>query len=80
LVDLGRPSFEILGSSVEIAQQLENNCLPMKVQISQAVFELISRSQFHFTKRKVIDRHDVQTITYFASRLSRFPKSVAKFT
>jgi len=36
-----KPSFEILGPSINIAQQMEHNGIPMRVHISRDVYELI---------------------------------------
>ena len=36
-----KPSFEILGFAINIAQQMERNSVPMQVHISRPVYKLI---------------------------------------
>jgi class 3 adenylate cyclase len=51
----GKPTFEILGSSINMAQQMEHYGVPMNVHISRAVHELIYGDPFVVKERGPID-------------------------
>jgi class 3 adenylate cyclase len=44
---VGKPTFEILGPAINLAQQMEHHGVPMAVHISRCVYELIYGDQFH---------------------------------
>jgi class 3 adenylate cyclase len=63
-----KPTFEILGPSINMAQQMEHNGLPMQVHISRFVYELIYGDQFVVKERGTpIEVKGVSVITYLVS-------------
>jgi class 3 adenylate cyclase len=63
-----KPTFEILGPSINMAQQMEHNGLPMQVHISRFVYELIYGDQFLVKERGTpIEVKGVPVITYLVS-------------
>ncbi|EAY04205.1 Adenylate and Guanylate cyclase catalytic domain containing protein [Trichomonas vaginalis G3] len=50
-----KPTFEILGPTINIAEQMESKGVPMQVQISRPVYELIYGSQFVIKERGEVE-------------------------
>ncbi|OHS95554.1 Adenylate and Guanylate cyclase catalytic domain containing protein [Tritrichomonas foetus] len=63
-----KPTFEILGPTINMAQQMEHHGVPMKVHISRSVYELIYGSNFKIQERGQIEIKNSQVVTYLVSR------------
>ena len=59
-----KPTFEILGPPINIAQQMEHFGVPMQVHISRHVYELIYGSNFNIKERGEIDVKNGKMFTY----------------
>ena len=59
-----KPTFEILGPAINIAHEMENKGVPMKVHISRPVYELIYGQQFDIKERGEIDVKGGKMFTY----------------
>jgi class 3 adenylate cyclase len=59
-----KPTFEILGPSINMAQQMEHHGVPMQVHVSRSVYELIYGDQFVVKERGTIDVKGVPVVTY----------------
>jgi class 3 adenylate cyclase len=66
VIGLGKPTFEILGSSIVMAQQMEHTGVPMKVQMTRSVYELIYGTNFHVVERGLTEIKGGQVMTYLA--------------
>ena len=62
-----KPTFEILGPPINIAQQMEHNGVPMQVHLSRAVYELIYGDKFVIKERGEIDVKNGKMFTYLVS-------------
>jgi class 3 adenylate cyclase len=70
-----KPTFEILGPSINMAQQMEHHGVPMQVQISRSVYELIYGDYFIVKERGTVDVKGNSVVTYLVtSRIAR-PRS-----
>lgn len=63
-----KPTFEIFGPVIVMAQQMEHNGVPMKVHISRAVYELIYGGQYKIEERGEIQIKQGKVVTYLVSR------------
>ncbi|OHS95017.1 Adenylate and Guanylate cyclase catalytic domain containing protein [Tritrichomonas foetus] len=63
-----KPTFEILGPTINMAQQMEHHGVPMKVHISRAVYELIYGGNFKIQERGEIEIKNGNTITYLVEK------------
>ncbi|EAX93151.1 Adenylate and Guanylate cyclase catalytic domain containing protein [Trichomonas vaginalis G3] len=63
-----KPTFEIFGPVIVMAQQMEHNGVPMKVHISRAVYELIYGGQYKIEERGEIQIKQGRVVTYLVSR------------
>jgi class 3 adenylate cyclase len=63
----GKPTFEILGPSINMAQQMEHHGIPMNVHISRAVYELIYGDQFVVKERGPIEVKQGVVVTYLVT-------------
>jgi len=68
VLGVGKPTFEILGSAINMAQQMEHNGLPMKLQVSRPVYELIYGDNFLIKERGEVDTKTGPIIAYIVSR------------
>ena len=59
-----KPTFEILGPAINMAQQMEHNGVPMKVHISRSVYELIYGGSFNVKERGQIQIKNGSVLTY----------------
>ncbi|OHS96775.1 Adenylate and Guanylate cyclase catalytic domain containing protein [Tritrichomonas foetus] len=59
-----KPTFEILGPTINMAQQMEHHGIPMKVHISRAVYELIYGGNFEVKERGEIEIKNGTVVTY----------------
>ena len=60
-----KPTFEILGPVINLAQQMESLGQPMIIHITRSVYELIYGSNFVVKERGQIDTKIGKLITYF---------------
>jgi class 3 adenylate cyclase len=63
----GKPTFEILGPAINMAQQMEHHGVPMQVHISRAVCELIYGGEFKVAERGTIQITQGNVVTYLVS-------------
>ena len=59
-----KPTFEILGPAINMAQQMEHHGVPMKVHVSRAVYELIYGGNFDVKERGEIEVKNGKVLTY----------------
>ena len=59
-----KPTFEILGPTINMAQQMEHNGVPMEVHISRPVYELIYGGSFTIKERGEINVKKGKMFTY----------------
>jgi class 3 adenylate cyclase len=64
---VGKPTFEILGPSINLAQQMEHHGVPMQVHVSRAVYELIYGDQFIVKERGGIEVKQGLVVTYLVT-------------
>ena len=62
-----KPTFEILGPTINMAQQMEHHGVPMKVHISRAVYELIYGCSFDVKERGEIEIKNGTVVTYLVN-------------
>ena len=60
----GKPTFEILGPTINMAQQMEHHGVPMKVHISRSVYELIYGGSFKIKERGEVEVKKGTVLTY----------------
>jgi class 3 adenylate cyclase len=63
----GKPTFEIIGPAINMAQQMEHHGLPMVVHVSRNVYELIYGDQFVVKERGTVDVKGGMVVTYIVS-------------
>ena len=63
-----KPTFEILGPTINMAQQMEHHGIPMKVHISRAVYELIYGGSFDVKERGEIEIKNGTVVTYVINK------------
>ena len=59
-----KPTFEILGPAINMAQQMEHHGVPMQVHISRSVYELVYGGSFVIKERGQIEIKSGKVITY----------------
>ena len=59
-----KPTFEILGPAINMAQQMEHNGVPMQVHISRSVYELVYGGPFIIKERGQIQIKNGKAVTY----------------
>jgi class 3 adenylate cyclase len=64
VIGLGKPTFEILGSPIVMAQQMEQNGVPMHVHISRSTYELIYGAEFNVKERGSMVAKTGNVVTY----------------
>jgi class 3 adenylate cyclase len=64
IMGTSKPVFEILGSTINIAQQLEHQGISMNVHISRAVYELIFGGGFKMSERNQTNIKQGTIVTY----------------
>ena len=62
-----KPTFEILGPAINMAQQMEHHGVPMEVHISRTVYELIYGGNFTIKERGEIEVKRGKVFTYLVS-------------
>ncbi|OHT16171.1 Adenylate and Guanylate cyclase catalytic domain containing protein [Tritrichomonas foetus] len=63
-----KPTFEILGPAINMAQQMEHHGVPMKVHISRPVYEMIYGDSFSIQERGEIETKKGKILTYLVSK------------
>ena len=63
-----KPTFEILGPAINMAQQMEHHGVPMKVHVSRAVYELIYGGPFEIKERGEIEIKNGPVVTYLIDK------------
>ena len=64
----GKPTFEILGPTINMAQQMEHHGVPMAVHVSRATYELIYGSNFDIKERGEVEVKQGKVQTYIVTR------------
>jgi len=67
VLGIGKPTFEIFGPSISIAQQMEHHGIPMAVHISRPVYELIYGNAFNVKERGSIEIKTGSVVTYLVA-------------
>jgi len=67
VLGIGKPTFEIFGPLISIAQQMEHHGIPMAVHISRPVYELIYGNSFNVKERGSIDIKTGSVVTYLVT-------------
>ena len=62
-----KPTFEILGPTINIAQQMEHHGVPMLVHISRPVYELIYGGSFNIKERGEVEVKNGKMFTYLVT-------------
>ena len=68
VLGIGKPTFEILGPAINMAQQMEHHGVPMQVHVSRSVYELIYGDAFTIKERGQIEVKNGSVITYLVNR------------
>ncbi|OHT07234.1 Adenylate and Guanylate cyclase catalytic domain containing protein [Tritrichomonas foetus] len=68
VLGIGKPTFEILGPAINMAQQMEHCGVPMQVHISRYVYELIYGDTFQIKERGEISIKNGKVVTYLVSK------------
>jgi class 3 adenylate cyclase len=68
---VGKPTFEILGPAINMAQQMEHHGVPMAVHISRAVYELVYGETFIVKERGSVEVKGQPVVTYLVSGKTR---------
>jgi len=69
VLGVGKPTFEILGPTINMAQQMEHHGVPMNVHISRSVYELIyGIDKFSIKERGTIEVKGGSALTYLVTR------------
>jgi len=63
-----KPTFEILGPTIVMAQQMEHHGIPMKIHISRSVYELIYGSNYDIKERGSVEIRNSSVITYLVEK------------
>jgi class 3 adenylate cyclase len=67
VLGVGKPTFEILGPAINMAQQMEHHGVPMLVHISRATYELVYGDIFQIKERGATEINTGTVITYLVS-------------
>jgi class 3 adenylate cyclase/PAS domain-containing protein len=68
IIGTGRPTFEVIGGAINLAQQMQQVGIPMNVQITRAVYELIYGTNFIFKERGAVEVKGGSIITYLVTK------------
>ncbi|OHT10600.1 Adenylate and Guanylate cyclase catalytic domain containing protein [Tritrichomonas foetus] len=63
-----KPTFEILGPTINMAQQMEHHGVPMKVHASRSVYELIYGGHYDVHERGEINLKNEKAVTYIVEK------------
>jgi class 3 adenylate cyclase len=64
---VGKPTFEIIGPAINVAQQMEQHGPPMVVHVSRTVYELIYGDQFVVKERGAVEVKGGIVVTYIVT-------------
>jgi class 3 adenylate cyclase len=64
---VGKPTFEILGPAINMAQQMEHHGVPMAVHVSRSVYELIYGDTFVVKERGSTEVKGGAVVTYLVT-------------
>ena len=64
VLGIGKPTFEILGPAINMAQQMEHHGVPMAVHITRSVYELIYSDAFKVHERGMMEVKGGRVLTY----------------
>jgi class 3 adenylate cyclase len=67
---VGKPTFEIIGPAINMAQQMEHHGIPMAVHVSRTVYELIYGDQFVVKERGAVEVKGGVVVTYLVTDLA----------
>ena len=67
VIGTAKPTFEILGPAINMAQQMEHHGVPMQVHISRSVYELIYGGPFEIKERGQIEVKQGTVVTYLVT-------------
>jgi len=67
VLGIGKPTFEILGPTINMAQQMEHHGVPMAVHISRPVYELIYGNTFKIKERGLVEIKGGSVNTYLVT-------------
>jgi class 3 adenylate cyclase len=62
-----KPTFEILGPAINMAQQMEHHGVPMAVHVSRATYELIYGEGFECKERGQVEIKNGMVVTYLVT-------------
>jgi len=68
VLGIGKPTFEILGPAINLAQQMEHHGVPMNIHISRSVYELIYGNTFKIKERGNVEIKGGTVFTYLVMR------------
>ncbi|KAK8897579.1 hypothetical protein M9Y10_015538 [Tritrichomonas musculus] len=68
VLGIGKPTFEILGPAINMAQQMEHHGVPSQVHVSRSVYELIYGDSFNIKERGQIEVKNGTVVTYLVNR------------
>ena len=67
VIGVGKPTFEILGPAINMAQQMEHHGVPMQVHITRSVYELVYGNMFLIKERGLTEVKGGSVVTYLVS-------------
>jgi class 3 adenylate cyclase len=70
VIGLGKPTFEILGPAVVMAQQMEHHGIQMAVQMTRTTYELIYGTTINAKERGEIQIKGQSCVTYITSEFN----------
>ena len=68
VLGIGKPTFEIIGPAINMAQQMEHHGVPMQVHVSRSVYELIYGDTFIIKERGVVEVKGGSVVTYLVTK------------
>jgi PAS domain S-box-containing protein len=71
VLGIGKPTFEILGPAINLAQQMEHTGVPMAVQITRSVYGLIYGEGFNVRERGSVETKGGAVEAYLVSETTR---------
>jgi class 3 adenylate cyclase/PAS domain-containing protein len=77
---VGKPTFEILGPPINMAQQMEHHGVPMTVHVSRAVYELVYGDTFVVKERGTVEVKGQSVVTYLVTGRTQPTKPAAQET
>ena len=71
VLGIGKPTFEIFGPAINMAQQMEHHGVPMQVHISRSTYELIYGGNFIVKERGEVEVKNGTVLTYLVTGLAK---------